>query len=129
MLYYIFFFFLVIFSFFSMLLCMKYFDFSIYEKLIQMRNNDGLVSLVERESGIHIDMTPEMSVYGMNTLLSHIDVHNMDSLYRLEMDILGVLADMELTGVMIDTERLRQVGKDIRADIVKTEHAIAEIVP
>lgn len=61
-------------------------------------------------------------------LLHDLEMNEQDNLfYELEMPLTLILADMEFSGVKVDTERLRSMGKEIGEKLVSIEANIYEL--
>lgn len=68
-------------------------------------------------------------IAGLKDLLLHdLKKNEQENLfYELEMPLTLILADMEFTGVKVDTERLRTMGKEINEKLINIEAAIYEL--
>lgn len=63
-----------------------------------------------------------------NILWTQVEEMGFDKLYRdIEEPLIGVLADIELTGVKIDVEQLREYGSELNAEMNAMERRIREI--
>ena len=122
--------------------CSKpYFDTMMASFILDNRtkNNLGLAACAERELGLTVvkgvgkaverHSFSEVAKYAAldaestwqlyNVYNQRLKERQMDTVWRLEMDLMLVLADMELSGATIDEEELGNLSKQIEKDLVK----------
>ena len=118
-----------------------YFDTMMASFILDNRtkNNLGLAACAERELGLEVvkgvGKAVERHAFSEVAEYAGIDAdstwklykayaprlpeRNMNTVWRLEMDLMLVLADMELAGAHIDTDELTKLSAQIEKDIVK----------
>ena len=116
-----------------------YFDTMVASFVVDNRNKNkcGLADCLKREFGYEMEkgVGKEVEVYDFETvaryayldskytfllwksLVPKLQVADLDRVMSLEMDVLGVLCDMKLTGATIDIESLKQLKEDLEAKV------------
>lgn len=109
---------------------MNYIDYSLISGLSPRRGRRDFVSWVDMEFAETTLDTPENRVYYIGKGLSQESSGSIQStyIYELESTLIGVLARMESRGVSFDSEKLRDIGERIRADIARLETEIYDII-
>ena len=119
-----------------------YFDTLMAAFLINNQNKFdlGLQACVKRELGIEIEkgVGEDISQHDFDTVAKYAAIDadvtwklykalkvklegNLQSVWRLEMDVLGALCDMELAGAYIDQEQLNALSTQISEDLEKAK--------
>lgn len=111
---------------------MKYIDYALISWLNSSRGRHDFSALVERDIGVHIEDSPLMRVFYIQEL------HNQrnktepsvweDLILDMESALIPVLAHMEHTWVLLDKDKITDIGTRVRRDIVRTELEIYEVV-
>jgi DNA polymerase I len=70
------------------------------------------------------DLTLQLKMY-LEPVLAENNLN--DLFHRLEMPLIGVLAEMEITGVRLDTEALKEYGVELRKKLVTLEEEIISL--
>lgn len=116
-----------------------YFDTMVASFVVDNRNKNkcGLADCLKREFGYEMEkgVGKEVEVYDFDTvakyayldskytfllwksLVPKLQAADLDRVMSLEMDVLGVLCDMKLTGATIDIESLKQLKEDLEAKV------------
>ena len=114
----------------------SYFDLQIAHYLIQPENQHKLemlsenyldYSLMSSSDQIHLPVCERVAVYAQlyPVFLKELQENKLMSLFQdVEMPLEEVLADMEYTGVKLDTEVLRENSKTLEQDIAALEEHI-----
>jgi DNA polymerase I-like protein with 3'-5' exonuclease and polymerase domains len=119
-----------------------YFDTMVASFISDNRNKNkcGLADCLKREFGYEMakGVGKEVEAYDFNTvakyayldskytfllwkaLVPKLEVAELGRVMALEMDVLGVLCDMKLTGAEIDTESLKQLKIDLEEKVEET---------
>ncbi len=107
-----------------------YIDYSLISGLSPRRGRRDFVSWVDMEFAETALDTPENRVYYIGKKLAQESSGSIQStyIYELESTLIGVLARMESRGVSFDSEKLRDIGERIRADIARLETEIYDII-
>lgn len=123
-----------------------YFDTMVASFIVDNRNKNkcGLADCLKREFGYEMakGVGKEVEVYDFDTvakyayldskytfllwksLVPKIQAGDLNRVMQLEMDVLGVLCDMKLTGADIDTTALAQLKIDLENKVEETKTAI-----
>lgn len=114
---------------------MQYTDLSVIHAFSVLRGKRDFVTFMSADFDGHVADTPEARVYWIgkwiekNEKIEGIEKGEKDHfIFRLESNLIPVLARMEETGVAIDEKKLQDIGERIREDMRRTETEIYEVV-
>lgn len=83
--------------------------------------------LLKQEAGVQIENKVKQAYY-LNKLVelnnAKLKTNELIDLYKLELKIAYILADMEKTGILLDREQLEQINKDYQAICDRLENEI-----
>ncbi len=106
----------------------RHVDYEILQKLLPRFGKKDLATLVDQEYELaYSSMFPKEAAFFLGKMeeegkiLEEVRSHGMYPTFLLESALIEVLHDMESTGILLDREKLLDIGRRINRDTVRIE--------
>lgn len=107
---------------------MALYDLALLSTLTKPRNKSGFSDFVDYEINHTWDGSAEAKVELLKLLDQKMEKEPwMQTIFSIETSLIPILAEMESTGVLLDTEKLAKIGKEVAEKISLLEKEIYEV--